>query len=103
MFVPGTLGRAPAIGRAGRRARERGEDAARAMAGAAGDWVLFASVVARTERDDRAADMVGYGAHIIAGASADVGHTRRVWDKAETPAWRGAVPEATSAETHHRR
>jgi uncharacterized protein len=98
-FVPGTLSRALAIGRAGRLARERDEDPASAMARAAGGWVLFIGTVDRTERDDREAYMFGYGTHVIAGAGADAGRTFRIWYKNEHHvSWLDDRPFVTSPD-----
>lgn len=99
MFVPNTLSRALAIGRAGRLACERGESSAEAMASAAGGWVLFNGVVDRTERDQREAYMFGYGTHYLGGTGGDTGHTFRIWYKNEHHvSWLDDRPFVTSPD-----
>lgn len=99
MFVPGTLSRAFAIGRAGRQAYASGQSVAEAMARAAGGWTLFTGVVDRTERDDREAYMFGYGTHVISGTDADEGHMMRVWYKNEHHlSWIDDQPFVTSPD-----
>jgi hypothetical protein len=82
-FVRNSLSHALQIGRAGRLGGESGSDVAKAMAEAAGGWVLFTGTVDRTERDDREAYMFGYGTHVIEGTGGDSGRTLRVWYKNE--------------------
>ncbi|HUY99517.1 MAG TPA: DUF917 domain-containing protein [Thermomicrobiaceae bacterium] len=96
-FVRGTLSRAVQIGRAGRQAPA--DRVAAAMAEAAGGWVLFTGTIERSERDDQAAYMFGYGTHVIRGAGDDDGHELRVWYKNEHHlSWIDGQPFVTSPD-----
>lgn len=96
-FVRGTLTRAREIGRAARLMSS--DRVAGAMAEAAAGWVLFTGIIERSERDDQAAYMFGYGTHVIRGTDGDASHELRIWYKNEHHlSWIDGEPFVTSPD-----
>ena len=95
--VEGALGLAQRVGEALRAARERGEDAAAAVAAAAGGRVVFRGRVTSFAWEER--DGFTWGELELAGESADAGSAYRVWSKNENLlAWRDGVPDVTAPD-----
>jgi DUF917 family protein len=95
--VEGALGLAQRVGEALRAARERGEDAAAAVAAASGGRVVFRGRVTSFAWEER--DGFTWGELELAGESADAGSTYRVWSKNENLlAWRDGEPDVTAPD-----
>ena len=95
--VQGALGAAQGVGAALRVARERGEDAAAAVAAASGGRVVFRGRVASFVWEER--DGFTWGELELAGEAADAGSIYRVWSKNENLlAWRDGEPDVTAPD-----
>ena len=96
-LVEGALGLAQRVGEALRTARERGEDAAAAVAAACGGRVVFRGRVASFTWEER--DGFTWGELELAGEAADAGSTYRVWSKNENLlAWRDGEPDVAAPD-----
>jgi uncharacterized protein len=95
--VEGALGLAERVGEALRVARERGEDAAAAVAAASGGRVVFRGRVTSFAWEER--DGFTWGELELTGESTDAGSAYRIWSKNENLlAWRDGVPDVTAPD-----
>ena len=95
--VQGALGAAQGVGAALRVARERGEDAAAAVAAASGGRVVFRGRVTSFVWEER--DGFTWGELELTGEAADAGSSYRVWSKNENLlAWRDGEPDVTAPD-----
>ncbi len=81
IVVRGTLSKCLALGRAMRRAREKGEDPIDAALEVTSGWRLFEGVVTRKDWEDR--DGYMFGTTHIQGTGDSAGQTLEVWFKNE--------------------
>jgi len=98
LAVPGTMSRSFKVGRAVRRAQERGEDAVGAVLTALGDarLVFQGEIVGRTWENR---DGYMWGEHEVAGSGPYSGHRLRLWFKNENHmTWLDSRPYLSSPD-----
>ena len=95
--ITGAVSFARRVGEALRRAQERGEDAAAAVAAASGGRVVFRGRVAAFTWEER--DGFTWGELELAGDAADAGSSYRIWSKNENLlAWCDGAPDVMAPD-----
>jgi DUF917 family protein len=97
VVVSGAIGLAQRVGESIRLAREGGQDAAAAVAAAAGGRVVFRGRVTSFDWEER--DGFTWGHLELAGEAADAGSSYRIWSKNENLlGWYDGTPDVTAPD-----
>ncbi len=100
LFVEGTLGKALAVGRVIREAREKGDDPVAAVVNAVDGWLLFEGEITESEVADEEALAFGLGSHTLEGLESRAGHNFKIWYKNEYHvSWWDGKPFVTSPDS----
>lgn len=100
VLAAGTLTKALQVGRAIRKAREKGFDPVGEAVKAADGWLLFEGEITATEMADEQSYAFGLGTHTVKGLGSHEGHSFKIWYKNEYHvSWKDDKPFVTSPDS----